>query len=226
MREMYDGIETLMTGEPEFPSDEYEQLTTCLDMIDPLLLPSLEKAWQGMETYWNTRGGMYTDNRVDTWEECPENRWFEVNCTSQPGKGLAIWEPCNYASNLAYNKLTQEICAQNWSIPPEWVVAMGRSFAMITFGSAFMHASKTQLGTKNDVFTNDIFAYNLHQIGMAHLPYSPVLHDLSFTPKNMTGPEIVEAWMEIYLNVPVDDWYWKQENLYHKEGVSWANVLI
>ena len=133
---------------------------------------------------------------------------------------MAIWEPCNYASNLAYNKLTQEICAQTWSIPPEWVRAMGRSFALTTFGSGFNHGSETRLASMNDKFIIDVFAYNLHQLGMAPLDYSPVLHDLSLSPRNMTGPEIAQAWMEIYLNVPVDEWYRKQNNLRTKEGVS------
>ena len=133
---------------------------------------------------------------------------------------MTIWEPCNYASNLAYDKLSQEICAQNWSIPSEWVQAVGRSFNVLAFGSVFMHGSNTRLGAKNDLFADDIFAYILHQIGVANLPYSPVLHDLSFTPKALTGPEIAQSWLDIYLNVPVEDWYWRQEDLYHTEGVS------
>ena len=37
-------------------------------------------------------------------EPCPEDGWFECNCTYQEPSGIAIWEPCNYASNLAYDR--------------------------------------------------------------------------------------------------------------------------
>ena len=220
MRDMYNGIEELMTGETVYPSFEFEELTSCLNKIDPLLEVALERAWQGMETYWNTHGGVDIDNGLDEWSGCKKNvtRWHEVNCTSQPGNGMAIWEPCNYASNLAYNKLTQEICAQTWKMPSHFVEAMGRSFAMLTFGSAFFHASETRLGNIND--NDDMFAYNLHQIGVAHLPYSPVLHDLAFTPRNMTGPAVVAAWRNIYLNDQVNNWYREQTTIYQNEVVS------
>ena len=40
------------------------------------------------------------------WIECPalDTRWYEDNCTVQPGLDIAIWEPCNYVSNLAYDR--------------------------------------------------------------------------------------------------------------------------
>ena len=45
-------------------------------------------------------------------------RWFEKNCTVQPGLEMAIWEPCNYVSNLAYDRLVVELCSQtDWVMP-------------------------------------------------------------------------------------------------------------
>ena len=56
---------------------------------------------QGMVQYWEMRG-----QRGDMWIECPalDTRWYEDNCTVQPGLDIAIWEPCNYVSNLAYDR--------------------------------------------------------------------------------------------------------------------------
>ena len=56
---------------------------------------------QGMHQFWVSGG-----QQGDTWRRCGEGeRWFEHNCTVQPGLGWHIWEPCNYASNLAYDRL-------------------------------------------------------------------------------------------------------------------------
>ena len=56
-------------------------------------------------------------------------RWFESNCTEQPGLGLAIWEPCNYVSNLAYDRLVVEMChQQDWSLQPDIVKSIAQVF--------------------------------------------------------------------------------------------------
>ena len=54
-----------------------------------------------MVQYWEMRG-----QKGDMWIECPalDTRWYEDNCTLQPGLDIAIWEPCNYVSNLAYDR--------------------------------------------------------------------------------------------------------------------------
>ena len=68
----------------------------------------------------------------------PPLGWFECNCTYQEPSGIAIWEPCNYASNLAYDRfpnlhfqnnniclwarLMVEVCLQQgWAFPQETV---------------------------------------------------------------------------------------------------------
>ena len=65
-------------------------------------------------------------SRNDTWVQCESNtkpkdfnsRWFEKNCTVQEYGNMPIWEPCNYASNLAYYHTTTEICSrQQWNLP-------------------------------------------------------------------------------------------------------------
>ena len=47
-------------------------------------------------------------------------QWFEVNCTVQEYGSVPIWEPCNYASNIAYYHTVTEICfRKEWSMPEE-----------------------------------------------------------------------------------------------------------
>ena len=76
-----------------------------------------------MIKYSNTQGD---PSRNDTWVQCESNikpkdfnsRWFEKNCTVQEYGNMPIWEPCNYASNLAYYHTTTEICSrQQWNLP-------------------------------------------------------------------------------------------------------------
>ena len=43
--------------------------------------------------------------------------------------------------------------------------------------------------------------------GHEALPYSPVLHDLSLTPRNMRAVEVVEFWLEMYETKDVTEWY-------------------
>ena len=49
-----------------------------------------------------------------------EQKWFEENCTMQEYGNIPIWEPCNYASNIAYYHTTTEICyRQEWNMPSD-----------------------------------------------------------------------------------------------------------
>ena len=74
--------------------------------------------WDGMIKYSSTQGD---PSRNDTWVQCENNsRWFEKNCTVQEYGQMPIWEPCNYASNLAYYHTTTEICSrQQWNLPED-----------------------------------------------------------------------------------------------------------
>ena len=71
--------------------------------------------WDGMIEYSATKG----NPPEDPWIQCTEKgKWFEVNCTVQEYGQMSIWEPCNYASNLAYYHTVTEICArQEWNLP-------------------------------------------------------------------------------------------------------------
>ena len=48
------------------------------------------------------------------------------------------------------------------------------------------------LGSLLYILQNNMF---LCKASMVNIPYDPVLHDLSITPRNMTAMEIVEFWL-------------------------------
>ena len=101
-----------------------------------------------------------------------------------------------------------ELCQQKaWTFPEKTVKKISESFAIVTFGSAFMHGSETQLGARQDVMSNDLFTYVIHQAAMTNIPYDPIIHDLSYTPREMLGEEIVDAWLDMFENLPVEEWY-------------------
>ena len=104
-------------------------------------------------------------------------------------------------------RLVVEMCKQNaWVFPLETVAKIAESFAILTFGSAFMHGSNTTLGRQQDVRSNDLFPYVIHQAAMSSIPYSPVIHDLSESPRMMSGEEMVDYWLDMFNNIPVSDW--------------------
>ena len=42
---------------------------------------------------------------------------------------------------------------------------------------------------------------------MLNIPYDPILHDLSITPRNMSAAEIVEYWLVTFDTKDVSEWY-------------------
>jgi len=201
-RNMYNTISNLM-GEEEYPEDQWQDRIECFDQLSPQMNGIMEKAWEGVIEFWESRG-----QEGDTWKSCDHDKWFESNCTYQPGLGLAIWEPCNYASNLAYDRLAVEICKQHsWTLPEETITKIAQGFAINTVASAFFHGSQTRLGASQDGMSNDLFAYILHQSALVTVPYDPVLHDLSYTPRGLSGEEVIDLLLEMYKTKPVQDWY-------------------
>ena len=151
-----------MTGQPTFDPDFYGNLTACFDSLDPRLLTSIGSQWDGMVEYAVS----------GPWPKCDDDqtRWFELNCTTQAYGNLPIYEPCNYASNLAYYHTVTEICSKSeWSVPDVHVKAMGMVFAILAQGSAFLHGSQTRNGGAADSRINDLFAYVAYQAAIEGL---------------------------------------------------------
>jgi len=202
-RMMYDTMSQLV-GESKYPDNWWHERQHCFNSISPTLIDTLDLAWQGMIDYWDMRGLEY-----DGWLECnsSEKEYMEKNCTIQPIVEMAIWEPCNYVSNLAYDRLVLEICNQNdWTLEEMDVSKIAQAYALITFGSAFFHGSETRLGMLQDNISNNLFTYILHQASMKNIPYDPILHDLSVTPRTMTSEEIVDYWLDMFDTVNVAEW--------------------
>ena len=81
-RMMYDSMSQLV-GEPSYPDTWWAERESCLSSISSRLTSSLEKAWLGMIQYWEM-GGL----ERDPWRSCHHQaKWFESNCTQQPGIG-------------------------------------------------------------------------------------------------------------------------------------------
>ena len=62
------------------------------------------------------------------------------------------------------------------------------------------------LGNRQDTTSNDLFAFILHQVGLVNVPYNPVLHDLSLTPRPMSAWQTVDYWLEMFDSLEVTEW--------------------
>ena len=168
LQDALDGVQVFMTGQSTFDLEFYQNLTSCFHTLDSRLLMSTGSQWDGMIQYASTGGN---PDVGDIWPRCETQlRWFESNCTTQVYGSMPIYEPCNYASNLAYYHTVTEICGKTeWSVPEDHVKAMGMVFAILAQGSAFLHGSQTSNGGAADVRINDLFAYVAYQAAIEGL---------------------------------------------------------
>ena len=85
---------------------------------------------------------------------------------------------------------------------------MAMTFAILAQGSAFLHGSQTKNGDAADVVINDLFAYVAYQGAMRKVAptESSIIHDLSLTPRAKSGNKIASDFVDMYINVPVDEW--------------------
>lgn len=98
---------------------------------------TLHDRWNISDTY----GECINDDTA----RCPISQyaeWLQRN-NSMIGPIMA-YEPCNYASNIAYYHATTKVCDYpDWTISPQMINNFKRSFATLTSGSANMHGSHT-----------------------------------------------------------------------------------
>ena len=147
---MLDAMSNLMTGEAEFDRQFLSSLTSCMERLSPELLAVSDGAWRGMVEYHAIDGA-----GNDTWGSCIDtghcHKYHEQNLTVQEYHSIGIYEPCNYASNVAYYHVVTSICDyQDWSLSSSYQLAMAQSFTALTVGSAFWHGSHTLLGNIAD----------------------------------------------------------------------------
>ena len=107
-------MQVLMDGQQSFDVDFYNELTTCFNQLGPRVLESVGAQWDGMIQYAHSHGDPANN---DNWISCTRSKWFENNCTIQEYGQMPIWEPCNYASNVAYYHTATEICnRKQWNL--------------------------------------------------------------------------------------------------------------
>ena len=83
---------------------------------------------------------------------------------------------------------------------------MAKTFAILGQGSAFFHGSETSNGGSADVRINDLFAYVAYQAAMQDMKDNPIIYHLSPTPRPKSGLEITDEFVDMYINVPVEEW--------------------
>lgn len=213
MLQMLDSMENLMTAGIEYDRKYYTELRECMDILDPLLGASQDAAWQGIIDYWNMNG-----TEDDRWGSYDTN-YAELNMTVTNMLDMTIYEPCNYASNMATIHVLTELCGHkatnnSFRLPDEYVNALGTGFSTLGMGSSFMHGTHTLLGHQQDNHAISIIAYLVHQGSLSSLHgASSVLLDLSYEPRNISSLQLADEFLNMYGTLPVDQWYDKIDSL-------------
>jgi len=155
-------------------------------------------------------------NRTDHWGQC-KNTQDNPRCLVPPylekvsgnfgSDKMLIYEPCNYASNIAFYHSTTRICDYpDWSIDAEQQNSLKRSFAALAFGSSMWHGSHTFVGYSFDNNMIAVISYLAHQASVSGLPgNSTILKELSSDARNMTGVQVSEQLTNLFLK-PVTAW--------------------
>ena len=120
---------------------------------------------------------------------------------------MTVYEPCNYASNIAFYHAAKRACDYEWSIDDKMVTAVKRNMATMGAGSSFWHGSHTFVGYSFDNQMISAIAYLAHQAITGSLAGdSSVLKELSDTPRNLTSAEVSEQLTLMFSNQPVVEW--------------------
>lgn len=203
---MLDAMHHLMTGEPKFDRTRFKLLTACMEYLDPSVPAVQDGVWQGMIEYWNSNGTV-----DDRWGSAP-SEFHECNITTTMVDNMQIYEPCNYASNLAYYRSMLELCLRETRgkplrMPKKHLNRIGKAIAAMTPASSFFHGSNTKLGYAQDLSAISSIIYVAHQASMAPIPHNPVLHEVSLTPRKYNSIQIVDKLQDMYLNYPASKWW-------------------
>jgi hypothetical protein len=213
---VFDSLTRQMTGDvtTQFPRSEFQAITSVMTGLDPgdRLVEAQERGWEGLLEYYSTRGGF-----GDPWGG-NSTGYKEINSTllwvvrgHNIGSPLLVYEPCNFASSLVFYHVLEALYnyEPHWSLDRVVVKAIGQSVAAIALGSSFFHSSHTKLGDAADVMAIRLFLHISYQALVTSLPgvsvTSEVLH-LSPQPRAMTGIQLSEALMDMYMEQPAREW--------------------
>jgi len=121
-----------------------------------------------------------------------------------------VFEPCNFASNIAYYHMSIALARyKQWALSPSVVRGLSQASAGLALGSAFWHGSNTELGGEADTVMIAVMAYIMQQASMEHLPThmkTPVLSDLSLRSRATSGVGIAQLLTDMYRTQPNNNW--------------------
>ena len=203
--DMLNAMQQLMTGGSEYFDPAFlNTLKNCWDETDSDLTDASNGAWQGLIDYFDNDG-----YESDTWGSV-NGSWYEYNPRPQDFHGMIIYEPCNYASNMAYYHDATEMChnRDRISMSRDSFVAIVQSFSFLAFGSSVMHGSNTRLGAL-DTHMIDVLAYSIYQASIENLRElgaSPIITDLQSTKRAQTGVELARSMSDMFKTMPANQW--------------------
>ena len=198
MQLMLDQMEILMTGNKNFDPAYFKKL---VDGMDDQFLETQNVSWQGMIDYYNSNG-----TATDRWGMY-KNQYLENNMTRYEYDGIEIFQPCNYASNVAYYHVyTSMQDYDKWNMDQTTLKALEESYASLAYCSAFWHASQTLLGNVTDNRLIDLVSYIAHQASLSNLKGTSVIHELSETPRSKSGVETNTDLNTLLRTRPPSEW--------------------
>ena len=202
---MLNAMQQLMTGSSEyFDAPFLNALKDCFDKTEPDLRDANNRAWQGLVDYFDNNG-----YGSDPWGS-RNGSWYEYDPRVQNFHNMTIYEPCNYASNMAYYHDATEMChnEDKFSMTRDSYVAIIQSFSFMAFASSVMHGSNTRLG-EIDGHNIGVLLYAIHQAHIENLRAlgaSSIITDLKSTNRALTGVEMARSMSDMFLTMPVSQW--------------------
>lgn len=206
-------MQVFFAGSGEYDPVYFAKLQTCLGKFnDTTTINSQDSAWEGMGDYFKSNGTAHDYmNQTDYWggcvpgngTRCPVGNYEEYLANKAGGMfgadKMVVYEPCNYASNVAYYHAATRICDY-----PDFVIdadnqnAIKKAFATLAMGSAFWHGSHTYDGYSFDNNMIAVISYVAHQYSVASLPKSSILTELSATPRSKSAIAVTDDLVNMF----------------------------
>jgi len=185
MKDAFDDVSSHFEGKGQVYNETYyQELKQCLQSFgtNETYIAQVA-AWKGIADYWLSNAtNKDWKGRPDPWgmtspglngELPPFNEYYDRKNETIGRYGILTYEPCNYASNLAYYHAVTKICDYpNWSVSAEMQKNQLQAMASLAVGSAFMHQSYTYVGARFDNLMISIISYMGHQMIVESLPVS------------------------------------------------------
>ena len=200
-----------MAGKNTYNKSQMEELANGFNRADPNLLSAVNTQWKKLRDYAALGGTPESDEWGQDCNQPPRGElWMEKNCTVQKYGNMSIWEPCNYASNMAYYHTFLETCSENhnWSFPIKSKNAICKTYALLGFASSFFHATQTDNGGAVDVRVVDMIFFVAYQETVTFLKTSKqsIVKELSVEKRSQPAVEIIDDMMNMFVDRPISKW--------------------